>query len=352
MLREAATVTTQAENASSLTLRVRNNTGHKLISGFPEGRRMFLYVTFYDAGGRLLDEVNRYEPLTAGKDAQGNDTYVSGAEFVSRMEPLIWETQMSSALTGEQKTFHFALATDRYKDNRIPPKGFDTNGMNARLAQPKWAGADAPGLFTVEEYTGGWDDVTLTKPDGAASWYATLYYQTTSKEYVEFLRDQVNGAKAPGSGSDFPTLTTPAPSGEAQAYIAQTDPFFANLKDWGKAIWDLWLHNNGAAPVVMTELGTAPQQSHMAAPEVALQRIAKRAGGWLLSWPGLEGAAGYRIWQVGAGGARTLVTTTTDPWWRAGLDAEGRTYVVTSFRQRPDGPEVESVASAPVVAQY
>lgn len=352
MLREAATVTTQAENASSLTLRVRNNTGHKLISGFPEGRRMFLYVTFYDAAGRLLDEVNRYEPLKTAKDGQGNDTFVSGAEFVSRTEPLIWETQMSSALTGEQKTFHFALATDRYKDNRIPPKGFDTNGMNARLAQPKWAGADAPGLFTVEEYTGGWDDLTLAKPAGAASWYATLYYQTTSKEYIEFLRDQVNGAKAPGSGSDFPTLTSPAPSGESQAYIVQSDPFFANLKDWGKAIWDLWLHNEGAAPVVMTELGTAPRQSHMAAPDLTVQRIAKRAGGWLLDWSWMNGAAGYRVYRIGADGARTLVADQEETYLRLPGTSSGQEYAVRAYRQRPDGPEVLSAESAPVRADY
>ncbi len=350
MLREAATITTQAEDSSSLTLRVRNNTGHKLISGFPEGRRMFLYVTFYDAAGRLLGEVNRYEPLTTVKDGQGNDTYVSGAEFVSRTEPLIWEAHMSSALTGEQKTFHFALATDRYKDNRIPPKGFDTSGMNARLAQPKWAGGDAPGLFTVEEYTGGWDDVALAKPAGTASWYATLYYQTTSKEYIEFLRDQVNGAKAPGSGSDFPTLTSPAPSGEAQAYIVQSDPFFANLKDWGKAIWDLWLHNGGAAPVVMTELGTAPRQSHMTAPDVTALWIAKRAGGTFLGWPALNGAEGYRVYRVGEGGARTLVGDTDSVSWRLPANDTGQTYVVTAFRRLPQGPEVESAASAAVVS--
>ena len=30
-------------------------------------------------------------------------------------------------------------------------------------------------------------------PPGAAGWVATLYYQTTSKEYIEFLRDEING---------------------------------------------------------------------------------------------------------------------------------------------------------------
>jgi hypothetical protein len=69
----------------------------------------------------------------------------------------------------------------------------------------------------------------------------------TSKEYVEFLRDEING--------DGTTLTTPVPSGEALAYIIQNDPFFSNLKGWGDAMWDLWLHNDGNDPIQMTSLG-------------------------------------------------------------------------------------------------
>ncbi len=52
-----------------------------------------------------------------------------------------------------------------------------------------------PDYFTPAEYTGGYDEVTITKPSGTGtvSWEATLYYQTTSKEYIEFLRDEING---------------------------------------------------------------------------------------------------------------------------------------------------------------
>jgi hypothetical protein len=42
------------------------------------------------------------------------------------------------------------------------------------------------------------------------------------------------------------------------AYLIQTDPFFDDLKGWGDAIWDLWLHNNGAAPVIMAQYGEIP----------------------------------------------------------------------------------------------
>jgi hypothetical protein len=75
-----------------------------------------------------------------------------------------------------------------------------------------------------------------------------LYYQTTSREYIEFLRDEING-------TGNLTLTDPG-AGGGPAYIVQTDPFFAQLKAWGDTIWNLWTHNmnvDGAAPFLMTQ---------------------------------------------------------------------------------------------------
>ncbi|UCG45862.1 MAG: hypothetical protein JSV58_03595, partial [Candidatus Bathyarchaeota archaeon] len=141
------------ESADNMTLRVTNNAGHKLISGFPEGRRMFLNIQFYDSSDNLLDEINPYEPLVTTQDPNGDEVYVSGGILTNTHDELVWEAQMSSnELTGENKTFHFALATNRYKDNRIPPKGFNTSEMYSRLVQPRWHGEDAPDYFTPEEY--------------------------------------------------------------------------------------------------------------------------------------------------------------------------------------------------------
>jgi hypothetical protein len=245
-MRAAASLSLVNETSDSLVLKVQNNGGHKLLSGFPEGRRVFLNVQFFDKDGNIVGEINPYDPLVTTVDGGGNEVYASGGVLTKTHEELVWEALLSSSLTEEDKTFHFALATDRYKDNRIPPKGFDTTQMSSRLVQPRWMGEDAPDYFTAAEYAGGYDEVTIGKPLGTVSWNATLQYQTTSKEYVEFLRDEING--------DVQTLSTPVPSGEPEAYIIQSDPFFSNLKGWGDALWDLWLHNNGNEPVEMTSL--------------------------------------------------------------------------------------------------
>ena len=240
-LRFAATIKDLFYNPATgdLQFKVQNNTGHKLISGFPEGRRMFLSITVY-ANGRPAWRVNPYD-YTAGTlkglspdTAPASPPLALGEVYI---DELVYEAAMKSELTGEDKTFHFVLATGRYKDNRIPPKGFDLAALYERLSQPVWHGVDAPDYFSGDEYGGGYHHVSLLAPANAEYISIALYYQGTSREYVEFLRDQING-----TGD---TLTSPTPSGEAQAYIIQTDPFFQQLRVWGDVLWDLWVHNHG-----------------------------------------------------------------------------------------------------------
>jgi hypothetical protein len=235
-LRMAAQLVAIGENSTELTLRIVNNTGHKLISGFPEGRRMWLNVRFYGADGDLIDEINPYSPLVVNLE-NGAEEYVSGGFLVYTHEHLVFEAGMGSDITGEDHTFHFALGTHLYKDNRLPAKGFDIGSARARLVVPRWKSKDAPDYFTAEEYAGGYHDITVAKPEGTARWESMLFYQTTSREYIRFLRDEIEG-----TASTLPST----------AYIAQFDPFFVSLKDWGKAIYELWLHNGGNEPVLMT----------------------------------------------------------------------------------------------------
>lgn len=333
-LKSAASIEVIDDGDSSVTLRVRNNSGHKLISGFPEGRRMFLNVKFYNDLGGLVGEINPYEPLVTSLDGSGNEVYVSGGVLTKTNDELVWEAEMSSGLTGETKSFHFALATGRYKDNRIPPRGFNTADMDARLAQPVVQGIDRADYFTHDEYAEGYDEVTFDKPTGTTSWVATLYYQTTSKEYIEFLRDEINGVAE--------SLSSPTPSGEPQAYIVQDDPFFSNLKGWGSAIWDLWLHNAGAEPVVMAQVGAVyhPPCS-IGVPQHLTATTGKRSA--TVSWDQVADAEGYNVYFY-QGGKYTLKTTTQNTKVGSRKLKSGKTYCVaiTAYRTCEDSTTIES----------
>jgi cytochrome c553 len=237
----------------ALSFRILNNTGHKLISGFPEGRRMWINIKAFDDITSLY-EVNPYDE--AAGTLQGlNASYTTDTSELplpgnlnpltqSYADELVYEMHPSSSLTGEEETFHFVLADGRYKDNRIPPKGFDIANAPNRESEPVWHGVSASDYFFAPEYAGGYDQVNLQIAPGATSVTVTLYYQGTSREYLEFLRDEINGKattlKEPTFAQDMGWNTDSDP-----AYLIQSDPFFTNMKDWGDTIWNLWKHNHG-----------------------------------------------------------------------------------------------------------
>jgi len=303
----------------ALSFQVQNNTPHKLISGFPEGRRMFVNIKAY-TGGNLIYEVNPYDPdagtlkgldypYQPGMGLPAPQTLGASEVYV---DELVYEAKPSSTdLTEETKTFHFALATGRYKDNRIPPKGFDIDGAVARISVPVWHGVEDPGYYTADEYTNGWDDVSLTIPEAAGADYVevNLYYQTTSREYIEFLRDEIKGNE-----SNL-TLFSPTPSGEPNAYIIQETIhqqawFFDGLRAWGDTIWNLWTHNmnvEGAAPFLMSQAtqGTPPQPPcGVSAPSLDL--VTPGHTQVTLEWSVATGATGYNVYYDQAGKAQLI----------------------------------------------
>lgn len=250
-LSRAAAITGLAYDPATgaTSFRIQNHTGHKLLTGYPEGRRLFVNIKVWSQAN-LLHEVNPYDAQSGtlkGLPVAHSPASPPLGTGESHRDDLVIEAHTSSTITGEAVTFHFALATGMNKDNRIPPKGFRVAEAAARGALPAANGAPAPGLFTAAEYQGGYRDVSLTLPAGGDRVEVELRYQAVSREYMEFLRDEIQGTAT--------TLASPTPSGEAQAYVASTDPFFAALRAWGDTIWQLWLHNKaapGAAPMLMT----------------------------------------------------------------------------------------------------
>jgi hypothetical protein len=237
---------------SEFTLRLQNHTGHKLISGYPEGRRMFLNVKAY-ANDELIHEINPYDyDVGTLKGLEHSQSSPELSEWEAYEDELVYEVHQGSTLLGVDETFHMALATHRYKDNRILPKGFRVTDAAERLCEPVWHGVSdtnfhsSGNYFTQAEYEGGYDEVTVELPAGTERIEAGLYYQTTSREFIEFLRDEINGTNKTLSGTG---------AGGDPPYIAQTNDFFSALAAWGDTIWDLWEHNMnepGAAPVLMT----------------------------------------------------------------------------------------------------
>ncbi len=171
LLRDASDLELSVDG-STLTVRVTNWSGHKLPSGYPEGRRMWLNVQFLDEADVICDERGHYD-FTTG--------------VLTTTDTKVYETKLGlddtmAGITGlpAGESFHFALNNVILKDNRIPPVGFTNERFDLVQAAP------VDYAYEDEQH---WDDTAFDIPPCARAAVVTLYYQSTSKEYVEFLRD-------------------------------------------------------------------------------------------------------------------------------------------------------------------
>jgi hypothetical protein len=216
------------------TVRVVNLTGHKLITGFPEGRRMWLRTTWRDAGGTVLRVDGEYGAITA--QVGGVPTQVETILDLAATNTRIYQVkpgitqewaaalvalgyppslplgydrvtgavdgtlgELAAAPAGTKRdTFHFVLNNTIVKDTRIPPYGMPYDGALERntLPVPESQYGD-PGPGGVFRH---FDEVALSPPAGAATATIDLLYQSTSWEYLQFL-SLANAGTDPRLGS-------------------------------------------------------------------------------------------------------------------------------------------------------
>jgi hypothetical protein len=216
------------------TVKVTNLTGHKLITGYPEGRRMWLNIKWYDGSNTLVREDGAYGPIgaTVANPAGGPDVEVESIIDLHDPNTRIYEAHYAMTkewadtllavgyspdlalsydrITGavdftlgnlaaqaagsHHETFHFVLNNHVALDNRIPPYGMRYDIAKKRNALPVPAnqyGGGSPG--STYQY---WDDFAMNPPAGAVYAEIDLLYQGTSWEYIQFLWKANNGQNA------------------------------------------------------------------------------------------------------------------------------------------------------------
>jgi hypothetical protein len=152
--------------------RIINRTGHKLPTGFPDGRRMWVNARFLDGGGNVIAEYGAYDFDTAELDPTGTSVY----EMVLGLT-----TEHADAIDHPPgPTHHFVLANTVLKDNRIPPAGWFASVAAQNQTLPVGA------VYTSGQH---WHDTKFDIPPGAREAIVTVYYQVTTREFIEFLRD-------------------------------------------------------------------------------------------------------------------------------------------------------------------
>ena len=243
-------------------VRITNMTGHKLISGYPEGRRMWLNIKWFDANSveMTADEVGAWGdlPTTATNPVDG--LTFTPKSIVNLEDPRLKVYEVHPAMTKEwadvllsvgyptnmplsfdrltgapnftlanlaampasqpgnisyHETFHFALNNHVAKDNRIPPyqMSYDEAQKRNSLPVPYDQYGGTPG--GVYQH---WDefDIGAIAPAGAVSAHLTLYYQGTSWEYVQFLNNAVSNTP---TGNGAPNPITPFLADEGKNFL-------------------------------------------------------------------------------------------------------------------------------------
>jgi hypothetical protein len=320
------------------TLKITNLTGHKLISGYPEGRRMWLNVKWYDTANTLVREDGQYDIVSAVNgtavksvvNLADPNTKIYEAHYGMTQEwanellglgypanlPLSYDRvtgavnytlgDLANQVPGtSHETFHFVLNNTVVKDNRIPPYGMSYEEARVRNALP--VPADQYGNPTTGGAYDYWDVFSLNPPAGATYAEINLLYQPTSWEYIQFLYLANNGQNA-------------------------------FLADEGLNLLNAWLNTGMAEPFVMASAtwgsAPAPPCDTPGTPQNLSARAGKKSVS--LSWSAGNPAptGGYRVYydQSGKLQFRAEVGPDTLAFKDSGLTGRVTyTYVVTAW---------------------
>ncbi|MCU4162868.1 T9SS type A sorting domain-containing protein [Carboxylicivirga caseinilyticus] len=194
------------EDAIKAEVMVINQSGHKLPSGYPEGRRMWIQLQAFNALGALVYESGAYDNTTGVLTKENTKIYEIKLGMSEDVATLASEDGIKEYQAGE--SFHFVLNDMVVKDNRMPPMGF-TNANFEAIQIP----------VVDYEYDDGqfWDETEYILPLETDRVNVKLMYQTISKEYADFLRDENTSNNA------------------------------------GQVFYDLYVENGMSAPVTMVE---------------------------------------------------------------------------------------------------
>jgi hypothetical protein len=258
-LQKAATMELTVDGSSKLAeVTVINETGHKLPSGYPEGRRIWINLVAYNSAGEVVYESGRYDPVEAVIVSDpAIDQVLDEDPKIYEIKPGISSDLASTVKLPEGPSFHFVLNNQIFKDNRIPPRGF-TNLAFTQIQSP-------PVDYTYEDGQ-YWDVTEYQLPASAVSVTATLFYQTTTREYVEFLRDE------------------------------------NHTNNWGQVLYDLWASTGKSSPEVMAEVtwGTPVEDTQPPTEPTNLEASARSSSEIQLTWGPAEdnvGVAEYHVYR-------------------------------------------------------
>jgi len=300
-----------------MQVQVTNNSGHRIPSGYPDGRRFWLDVQVTDDTGATVYKSGYYDETVATLMT------APGVAFNRALEPTIDVTggqpnavMVYERVTGTCKTNGTikceaspSLLNDKILfDNRILPAGFDYAALRQAGVKFWNYGADMVPYEDTDRYPDGqgFDVVTYRfehlTPDPLnppiLNTRAEIYWQTHTREFMEHLRDQDTSTVRPEGPPSIYELNYPLTPNYLSDQIGLDtidDPYNNKpLNDnWGGIAYASWLLTGRGAPYLVAVADTAvvpPLQP------TGLAIVGTSPYTLSLSWNPVSGADGYLLW--------------------------------------------------------
>jgi hypothetical protein len=303
-------------------VKVTNKAGHRMPSGYPDGRRFWINLQVYDSGQVVYESGHyNYETATLYTDSlmtpfnralQPNiDSSANAVMVYERVtgtcvdelgDPIFPDptTALPAGCTASPAlTNNFILF-----DNRILPAGFDYAAL--RDSGVKFYNYDPVDMVPYEDQTRfpagqNWDVVTYSfdaPPDAVLTARAELYWQTHTREFMEHLKDQDNSTVRPEGPPNIFDINYPLNPNYLSDQIGlagMTDLDGVPLRDnWGGIAYASWMLTDMGAPHMV-----AADDTDIAAPPAIPTGVSTTIVDPFtvqIDWNPIADAEGYIVW--------------------------------------------------------
>jgi len=364
---EAPTLIDPIAGTWRVKVKLTNNAGHKIPSGYPDGRRFWISLTVWDESLNLVYESGYYDPHSAqlSNDRTTVDlaralepTIDSGDNAVMTYEKITGTENPDGSYTPSPSVLNNTILFD----NRIPPAGFTYADYQA--AGAKFWNYD-PADYVPYEDTGrypdgqNWDEVTYTftaSPSATLRARAEIYGQTHSREFMDYLNATINGlADAGPTPEGPPSIYDPlyplTPYYLSRSFLTTTGIDFVTLTDldgnplkenWGGIAYGAWLLSGKGEPFLLAAADSAVITVPSAPTGVTAAEVDPYS--IKVSWNPVTGADGYVVW------IRYGLSNTTASWDRLAVLYEDPDTSTTKWEYVNDGLNVGKTYAYDVVA--
>ena len=307
-------------------VKVTNTSGHRIPTGYPDGRRFWLSLNVTDASGKAVYQSGVYNEATAELSTDGTKPFTQALSNTidSGNNAVMVYDKVTATCAGANNTnctiSPSLLNGTVVLDNRIPPAGYNREDYYAAGTRFYSYSTNPDGTVnqvdTKDRYADGqnYDLVTYTfdaPADAALNARAEVYWQTHTKPFMEHLRTSDSSTVRPEGPPSIYAANYPL----TPTYLSDTVVNYVNTQtklpkitrfgdltaldgtalndNWGGVAYAAWLLSGKGTPFLVdaadTTQTTAPAEPILTATAFDPYAID-------LKWNQVAGADGYYVW--------------------------------------------------------